>query len=167
MGWRIEVARTLRDPRSNPPVHLVELHGGFAEPRAQRPGVAKQCYGRFSAVKLRRFVKQRAKAVGRVAHGKDLGSTEIVDGRWRGAEREGANDHVVRVALPDAIKIAVSEIDRRTSVNLLRNVNEHTVTKLDSVEEAQLRHRSFLRARVEVKNALAANGSIAVLAERR
>ena len=133
MGRLVECSASLFHPFGCPAQDLV--NGGWrnAEQGASFRRIAEKSRVGFLADRVRRAAQQFAELHGQVAHGQNAGACKVQGERRILGQAQRAEDHVVGVALPDAVEITHRHIDRLTSMNLAGNVQEDAVAQLHSV----------------------------------
>src|SRR5258705_6342005 len=135
----IKIASAALYPGTDPGQHRVDADTGRTELSAESRRVSEQSVNGFGAGEFRSAAQELTQTRGNVTHGENLGPTEVPDGWRRAGERERAQDHVVGVALPNAVEVAVGEIDRLARMNLLRDIDKHAIPQFDRIEQSQQR----------------------------
>ena len=79
----------------------------------------------------------------------------------------GTQDHVIGIALPDAIQVAHADIDALARIDFSGNIDQHAVAQIHRIIQAQQDQRRTVLLRVKVEDALAGHGGVGILAQRR
>src|SRR5262245_15947387 len=125
-------------------------------------GVVQQRGVRFSAFEDRFDAEALTETPGQPADRDGLRARQIQDRRRRLAQRERSQADRVSVALPDDACMTHGEIDRLALEHFLSYIQQHSVSKIDSVVEPQNRYRRAITRGKVLEHAFAAKGRLRI-----
>src|SRR5215831_3101546 len=131
-----EARHAARDPVRGPIDERAERHARITEEPRRLGGIDEPSLGGFDAGEDRRFAQALSEGLRQGADAHRLRSADVERARRHRAMAEGAQHHVIGVALPDDVDVAGGEIDRLARAYAGGDVVQHTVAHVDRVIEA-------------------------------
>ena len=130
---RLTKARlTALDPIGGPVDHRIQRDARISKKLLRRRRVDEPGSIRFVTNDLRRLAQPFTKLAGEPTYA-DLRSAHVDWAGGRCAVRQQSQRLFIRIALPDDVSVSHRDIDRLISINVGRNVMQHTVPQIDRI----------------------------------